>query len=98
MNRVANEHRARYSLGRSEFVPDAARLERHDRHHRSLEPRLETRRRVAEQQAPLMEQRYPMASLGLVKIRGGIYDGDALADERIEHRPEFAARNRIDAI
>ena len=45
-----------------------------------------------------MQQRHAMASLGLVEVRGGIDDGDALADQRIEHRPEFAARNRIDAV
>src|ERR1700722_9189179 len=45
-----------------------------------------------------MKQRDTVASLGLVEVGGGVDDGDALADERIEHRPEFAARNRIDAV
>src|SRR6202040_4251693 len=93
MNRVSHQHYARNTFCGSEFVADAPRFGRHDRDNRALEPRFETCRRVAEKQAPLMKQRYSMASLGLVEVRGGIDDGDALADEGIEHRPEFAARN-----
>ena len=45
-----------------------------------------------------MHQGHAMASLGLIEIGGGVDDSDALAGQVVEHRPEFAARQRIDAV
>src|SRR5216683_4761983 len=45
-----------------------------------------------------MQQRDSMASLGLVQVRRRVDDRHALTHQRIQHRPEFAPRNRIDAV
>ena len=44
-----------------------------------------------------MQQRHARAALGLVEIRRGHHDRDALAQELRQQLPELAARHRIDA-
>ena len=47
--------------------------------------------------APLGQQRDARAALGLVQVRRGHHDRDALREELRQQLPELAARHRIDA-
>ena len=54
-------------------------------------------RRPGEQQLAMIEKEHAIAGLGLVEIGRRPHDPDALLGQVLDHLPEFAARNRIDA-
>ena len=54
-------------------------------------------RRPREQQLAVIEKEHAIAGLGLVEIGRRPHNPDALLGQVLDHLPEFAARNRIDA-
>jgi hypothetical protein len=50
-----------------------------------------------EQHAPLVEHNDGGAVLRLIEVCGAPDDADALLDERVDHPPQLASRDRVDA-
>ena len=80
MNRVADQHHARDTFGRGEFVAHAPRLGRYDRYTAPWRRDLSRAGVSQKSSRPSVQQRYAVASLGLVEVGGGIDDCNALAD------------------
>src|SRR5712692_5431858 len=80
MDAVADQHQARDPGRPRDFIAYLSRLRRQQLQCVAWYPCLERGRCVAEQQAALMEQANPMATLRLIKIGGRGEDRDSLGE------------------